>query len=153
MYDVYFSQAAVSDFEAHAAAFAQRRLECMGLMLGNYYSFRGGCWVLADEYITADTDSSAVSVRFSRSAFQRLAEKYHSSSRGRLVVGWAHSHPGYGCFLSATDVRTQRSFFDHALNFALVAAPSRRAGAGQLKKVFRLRGNSPYEVSFAVVEQ
>jgi len=26
------------------------------------------------------------------------------------VVGWAHSHPGHGLFLSPTDVRTQRDY-------------------------------------------
>ena len=151
MFDVYFSGNAVKDFESHSSSFAENRLECLGLMLGNYYSFRGRNWVLADEYITAENDSSSVSVKFSRSAFQRLVEKYNSTSSGKLVVGWAHSHPGYGCFLSATDVRTQRSFFDHFLNFALVADPTRLSGGRQLKKVFRLRGNSYYEVSFAVV--
>jgi len=153
MFDVYFSKKAVDDFEAHAASFAEKRLECLGLLLGNYYSFRGKNWAWADEYITAGNDSSSVSVRFSRSAFAELAEKYHSSGK-KIVVGWAHSHPGYGCFLSATDVKTQQSFFDHSLNVALVADPTKQVrGGGQLKKAFRLRGASPFEVSFAVVEK
>ena len=31
---------------------------------------------------------------------------------GRLenVIGWYHSHPGFGCWLSFVDVKTQRSF-------------------------------------------
>ena len=27
-----------------------------------------------------------------------------------MVVGWYHSHPGYGCWLSGVDVNTQQSF-------------------------------------------
>lgn len=151
MYDVYFSKQAISDFEAHSLQFSKNRLECMGLLLGNFFSFKGRKWVFAEEYITSGNDSSAVSVRFSRASFSSLVEKYNSSSR--LVVGWAHSHPGYGCFLSATDVRTQQSFFSNPLNFALVADPSRKSPFGrQLKKVFRVEGNSPFEISFAVVE-
>jgi len=31
-----------------------------------------------------------------------------------MVVGWYHSHPGFGCWLSGVDVNTQQSF--EALN-------------------------------------
>jgi proteasome lid subunit RPN8/RPN11 len=31
-----------------------------------------------------------------------------------MVVGWYHSHPGFGCWLSSVDVNTQQSF--EALN-------------------------------------
>jgi len=27
-----------------------------------------------------------------------------------MVVGWYHSHPGFGCWLSGVDVNTQQSF-------------------------------------------
>jgi len=27
-----------------------------------------------------------------------------------VVVGWYHSHPGFGCWLSMVDVKTQKSF-------------------------------------------
>lgn len=49
--------------------------------------------------------------------------------RGReneTIVGWIHSHPGYGCFLSGTDKGTQRvyqSLYPKAV--ALVVDPSR----------------------------
>jgi len=32
------------------------------------------------------------------------------SSRPESVVGWYHSHPGFGCWLSSVDVNTQQSF-------------------------------------------
>ena len=154
MFEVYFSKTAIQQFEQHAASFAENRLECMGLLLGNYYSFQGKRWVWAEQYITAENDSSPTSVRFSRDAFSSLVQKYNSSRNNKLVVGWAHSHPGYGCFLSATDVKTQDSFFDHSLNFALVVDPSKKSSSGTpLKKVFRLSDSNPCEVSFAVVEK
>ena len=31
-----------------------------------------------------------------------------------MVVGWYHSHPGFGCWLSGVDINTQQSF--EALN-------------------------------------
>ncbi|KAJ1506546.1 multicatalytic endopeptidase [Coelomomyces lativittatus] len=36
-----------------------------------------------------------------------------------MVVGWYHSHPGFGCWLSSVDVNTQQSF--EALNQRAVA--------------------------------
>jgi 26S proteasome regulatory subunit N11 len=36
-----------------------------------------------------------------------------------MVVGWYHSHPGFGCWLSSVDVNTQQSF--EALNARAVA--------------------------------
>lgn len=30
--------------------------------------------------------------------------------RDQICVGWYHSHPGFGCWLSGTDVETQKSF-------------------------------------------
>jgi proteasome lid subunit RPN8/RPN11 len=30
--------------------------------------------------------------------------------RQETVVGWYHSHPGFGCWLSSVDINTQQSF-------------------------------------------
>lgn len=50
-----------------------------------------------------------------------------------MVVGWYHSHPGFGCWLSGVDVNTQQSF--EALNQRAVAgacAAGRQEGCGAL---------------------
>ncbi len=39
--------------------------------------------------------------------------------RSEMVVGWYHSHPGFGCWLSGVDIGTQQSF--EALNSRAVA--------------------------------
>lgn len=31
-------------------------------------------------------------------------------TRPEMVVGWYHSHPGFGCWLSGVDINTQQSF-------------------------------------------
>ncbi len=41
-----------------------------------------------------------------------------------MVVGWYHSHPGFGCWLSGVDVNTQQSF--EALNQRAVAGEHSR---------------------------
>ena len=35
---------------------------------------------------------------------------YFAVCRPEMVVGWYHSHPGFGCWLSGVDINTQQSF-------------------------------------------
>lgn len=48
-----------------------------------------------------------------------------------MVVGWYHSHPGFGCWLSGVDVNTQQSF--EALNQRAVAGEAPQTRGWQLK--------------------
>lgn len=58
-----------------------------------------------------------------------LAALLPSLPRPEMVVGWYHSHPGFGCWLSGVDVNTQQSF--EALNQRAVAGePAGRVPIG-----------------------
>ena len=48
-----------------------------------------------------------------------IAVPLHVACRPEMVVGWYHSHPGFGCWLSGVDINTQQSF--EALNQRAVA--------------------------------
>lgn len=39
-----------------------------------------------------------------------MLEMLRATGRPEMVVGWYHSHPGFGCWLSGVDIETQRSF-------------------------------------------
>ena len=40
-----------------------------------------------------------------------MLEKLKQTGRTNEVnIGWYHSHPGYGCWLSSTDINTQKAF-------------------------------------------
>ena len=44
-------------------------------------------------------------------AFQaKMMEMLTETGRSESVVGWYHSHPGIGCFLSGIDITTHHSF-------------------------------------------
>lgn len=54
--------------------------------------------------------------------------------RSENIVGWYHSHPGYGCWLSGIDVTTQlnnQMFQDPFL--AIVIDPNRTISAGKVE--------------------
>ncbi|PIT85078.1 hypothetical protein COU36_05340 [Candidatus Micrarchaeota archaeon CG10_big_fil_rev_8_21_14_0_10_59_7] len=149
-YDVYIEEAAVRKAERQFREAAKSGKEAMGLLLGNVFKNKGAEFVFAKEYVTAPNDSTAVSVRFTRQAFAELSENIRGKG---VIVAWAHSHPGYGCFLSSTDMATQHKYFSERFHFALVMDPTRREGSAMLKRAFRLNAEGYEEVSFAVVRK
>jgi len=154
IFDVYIKDEVISSFEFLAESFGEKRLEAMGLLLGKCFSLNGKKWVIVDELITSQTDSSAVSVRFSEKFFEELVREYGKNKSGKIIIGWIHSHPGYGCFLSGTDLATQKSYFSKDFNVAFVVDPKKTENGKMLKRAYRLDENkSGYkEVSFAVLK-
>jgi 26S proteasome regulatory subunit N11 len=92
-------------------------MEVMGLMLGEFI----------DEYTVQVVDvfampqsGTGVSVEAVDPVFQQqFLDMLKQTGRPETVVGWYHSHPGFGCWLSGVDVNTQQSF--EALNKRSVA--------------------------------
>uniref|UniRef100_A0A1I7Z2Y4 MPN domain-containing protein n=1 Tax=Steinernema glaseri TaxID=37863 RepID=A0A1I7Z2Y4_9BILA len=83
-------------------------MEVMGLMLGEF----------TDEYTIKVVDvfampqsGTGVSVEAVDPVFQtKMLDMLKRTGRGEMVVGWYHSHPGFGCWLSSVDIATQQSF-------------------------------------------
>ena len=54
---------------------------------------------------------TTVSVESVDHVFQtKMLEMLKQTGRPESVVGWYHSHPGFGCWLSSVDINTQQSF-------------------------------------------
>lgn len=83
-------------------------LEVMGLLLGEFvdeFTIR-----IVDVFSMPQTGSS-VTVEAVDYAFQsKMIELLLQTGREELIVGWYHSHPGFGCWLSNIDLSTQNSF-------------------------------------------
>merc|ERR1712048_1096173 len=83
-------------------------MEVMGLMLGDF----------VDEYTVKVVDvfampqsGTGVSVEAVDPVFQaKMLDMLKQTGRPEMVVGWYHSHPGFGCWLSGVDINTQQSF-------------------------------------------
>lgn len=39
-----------------------------------------------------------------------MLDMLKQTGRPEIVVGWYHSHPGFGCWMSSVDMNTQTSF-------------------------------------------
>jgi 26S proteasome regulatory subunit N11 len=54
---------------------------------------------------------TGVSVEAVDPVFQtKMMDMLKQTGRPETVVGWYHSHPGFGCWLSSVDINTQQSF-------------------------------------------
>lgn len=82
--------------------------EVMGLLLGHY---KDGEMVITDSF-SVPVDASEVECSMNESSQVYMANilNYHRrlGKAEKGCIGWYHTHPGYGCFLSGIDVNTQR---------------------------------------------
>jgi 26S proteasome regulatory subunit N11 len=112
---VYISSMALLKMLKHGRAGVP--MEVMGLMLGDF----------VDDYTVKCVDvfampqsGTGVSVEAVDPVFQQqMLDMLKQTGRPEMVVGWYHSHPGFGCWLSGVDINTQQSF--EALNQRAVA--------------------------------
>jgi COP9 signalosome complex subunit 5 len=108
-------------------------LEIMGLMLGK---IEANTFVVTDAFrlpvegtetrVNAQDEANEYMVEF----LQRAREQGQSDN----AVGWYHSHPGYGCWLSGIDVNTQKTQQQFQDPFcAIVIDPDRTVSAGKVE--------------------
>ncbi len=142
---LYISEKAERKIREHALKYAPRRLEVMGFLLGEVSSWGGVTYAIVRDVGTTELRSSSSKVRFDPEAFPKLFHELDGSGFDYVLVGWYHSHPGHTCFLSRTDLDTQRTMFDQPYHSALVIDPINRD-----IKTFRLAGDSYEEVPFAL---
>lgn len=103
---IYISSLALLKMLKHGRAGVP--MEVMGLMLGEF----------VDDYTVKVVDvfampqsGTGVSVEAVDPVFQtNMLEMLKQTGRPEMVVGWYHSHPSFGCWLSGVDINTQQSF-------------------------------------------
>ncbi|CAG8443018.1 6103_t:CDS:2 [Diversispora eburnea] len=108
-------------------------IEVMGLMQGK---IDGSTMIIMDAF-ALPVEGTETRVNAQAEAYEYMVQ-YLTTIRqvGRLenVVGWYHSHPGYGCWLSGIDVNTQMTNQKYQDPFvAVVIDPNRTVSAGKVE--------------------
>jgi len=129
--DIKISALALLKMVMHARSGGN--LEIMGLLLGK---IEGNVMVVMDCF-ALPVEGTETRVNAQEQANEYMASYIESSKQvGRLenAIGWYHSHPGYGCWLSGIDVSTQ---MEHQLYedpfVAIVIDPIRTISAGKVE--------------------
>ena len=107
-------------------------IEVMGLMQGK---IAGDTFIVTDAF-RLPVEGTETRVNASDDANEYVVQYLQScrdNGRQDNAVGWYHSHPGYGCWLSGIDVATQmiQQFQDPFL--AIVIDPDRTISAGKVE--------------------
>lgn len=107
-------------------------IEIMGLMQGKIL----GDTVVVTDAFRLPVEGTETNVNASSQADEYMVQYLtacRDSGRMENAVGWYHSHPGYGCWLSGTDVQTQ--MIQQAAQdpfVAVVIDPDRTISAGKV---------------------
>lgn len=144
-FELYVSKQAAEKMVNHAKRFGRLRREALGFMLGDVCASNKKRFVMVRDIVTGPLLSSADRVRFDRDSYSELFSELDSSGFDYIIVGWYHSHPGYGCFMSRTDLSTQMSAFKENFHSAIVIDPINKE-----IEAFRLKGRSCVPLDFSI---
>lgn len=144
-FQVVIRQSALNQIHRHGRS--SMDIEVCGVLVGNVYHDARGAWLYIEQAIVGnDAAGRATQVTFTAQTWaqiQAVMERNFAESR---MVGWYHTHPGFGIFLSDMDVFIQEHFFGEPWAVALVYDPK-----ASEQGVFIWRGGRP-EVEPLLVE-
>ena len=119
---VYFDRQIHERIAAHAAE--KLSLEICGVLVGHWRRDADGPFVLIEESIRCDKAvSNAGDVTFTHEAWNEVHQQMDTKFTDRDIVGWYHSHPNFGIFLSERDCFIQEHFFNGPGQIAYVVDP------------------------------
>jgi 26S proteasome regulatory subunit N11 len=97
-----------------------RPYERIGLLMGTLQDFV--LWV--NDIVPGGGEISEVSCAFPPHLLAQVANDIVEGKIEGRIVGWYHSHPGHGLFLSQTDMETHMQFYQFSsYALSLVADP------------------------------
>lgn len=128
----------------------ENELEVFGYLVGELFIWKGQKYILINHYLyiegaihgneisviergekgmaydnRPDHRDQYVEFEFSKYVLEFEKLKRKEKNERLLNVGWWHSHPDFGCFLSETDLITQEEIFYKPYHVALVVDPIR----------------------------
>ena len=119
---VFLAYVAVKQMLAHARSDTTR--EIGGVLFGQQLKSRHGlCTVVTGALEAKDTEAGVAHVTFSHDTWSDIYRRLDEHGGEAKIVGWYHSHPGFGIFLSNQDMFIQRNFFTAPGQIAIVVDP------------------------------
>ena len=121
---------------------ADNTREVGGILVGDVVRDKNGPYVRVDDIIEAlHAEESGTELTITHATWNHIHEQMDSTHKGKRILGWYHTHPNFGIFLSERDKFIQQSFFNLAFQIALVYDPVRKVHG-----VFSWRDDKPWRV-------
>ena len=119
---IFFERAIHERIAAHAAE--KLSLEVCGVLVGQWHRDADGPFVLVDQLIRCDKAvSHAGDVKLTHEDWNDVNREMDTKFTDRAIVGWYHSHPNFGIFLSEHDCFIQEYTFNAPGHIAYVVDP------------------------------
>jgi len=122
---VFVDLDALRDIEAHALS--DTTVELGGVLLGGQYEDEDGkpFVTVVDSLRAEHYQSSKGSFKFTHDTWSQITRQRDGFPDDLQMVGWYHTHPDWGVFLSGMDMFICDHFFNRPLDVALVVDPCR----------------------------
>ena len=121
---------------------ADNTREVGGILVGDALRDENGPYARIDDIIEAlHAEESGTELTITHATWNHIHEQMDSVHKGKRILGWYHTHPNFGIFLSERDQFIQQSFFNLSFQIALVYDPVRRVHG-----VFSWRDGKPWRV-------
>ena len=119
---VAIDRAPMADLLAHAAATTD--VEVGGVLVGTSGRDDAGPFIHVSAVIRAEQAREASAhITFTHDTWSHIHGEMDRRHKGREIVGWYHTHPGFGVFLSEMDTFIHKNFFSAPHQAALVYDP------------------------------
>jgi proteasome lid subunit RPN8/RPN11 len=103
-------------------------IELGGFLLGFTQEFKGITSIYVTGMIEAeDTVATRASITFTHETWNKFNMQKQTVHPDKKTLGWYHTHPGYGVFLSKKDLFIHQNFFRNRNDLALVVDPTQRS--------------------------
>jgi len=121
-FQVVFKQSVLNEIHRHGQSV--ENTEICGVLVGNVYQDASGPYLYVESSIRGEYASNqSCNVTFTAETWnhiQGIMERKHSTQK---ILGWYHTHPGFGIFLSDMDLFIHGNFFNFPWQVALVYDP------------------------------
>lgn len=107
--------------EVYDHVFGHPEGEVGGVLVGR--TDDGGHTIITAAIAALRADGQRASVTFTHDAWSEVHEVMDRKYPDQKIVGWYHSHPGFGIFLSDHDLFIHRNFFGDVHQVAFVVDP------------------------------
>lgn len=119
---IYIKQEAYKRIEKYAKE--QMSKEVGSILVGEYICDDRKKYVIISDCIEAKyTDATASTLTFTHDTWAYVNKEMEKKYKDKTIVGWQHTHPGYGIFLSNYDLFIQENFFNLPWQIAYVVDP------------------------------
>lgn len=121
-FQTVFRRAALEQIHRHGRE--NTEVEICGVLVGNVYRDASGPWLYVESTIRGDAaEGQATQVTFKAQTWEHVQREMERKHGDRRIVGWYHTHPGFGIFLSGMDLFIQDNFFNLPWQVAFVYDP------------------------------